>query len=58
MSVVTGFRNKILALLPTEMASNKKAEDFSPASFWLVPSPRHLAKNKILRLPRRKTSSS
>jgi hypothetical protein len=26
---------------------NKKAGDFSPASFWLVPSPRHLAKLKL-----------
>jgi hypothetical protein len=25
---------------------NKKAEDFSSASLWLVPSPRHLAKPK------------
>jgi hypothetical protein len=29
-----------------KMTRNKKAGDFSPASFWLVPSPRHLAKMK------------
>jgi hypothetical protein len=26
------------------LLQKEKAEDFSPASFWLVPSPRHFAK--------------
>jgi hypothetical protein len=41
------------------LLQKEKAEDFSPASFWLVPSPRHFAKIKLIAAaPRCKCKSS